>query len=164
MRLETERLLLRPIGPADLDDFAALHAEPDVTRFIRALDRDAAAERIRLDGTEWEERGHGIFAVERRGGGGFLGRAGIKYWPQFDESELGWALRREAWGNGYATEAARAVAEWGFAHLDVPYLTAMIHPANARSARVAERLGMVPGREDELLGDPIVVHILERTP
>jgi RimJ/RimL family protein N-acetyltransferase len=162
VRLETERLLLRPIGPGDLDDFAALHAEPEVTRYIRPLDRDAAAERIRVDGLEWEERGHGILVVAQRRSGEFLGRAGIKYWPQFGETELGWALRRAAWGKGYATEAARAVAAWGFSNLDVPYLTAMIRPENDRSARVAGRLGMIPGREDVLLGDPVVVYMLRR--
>lgn len=162
MLLETDRLLLRPIGPEDLDDFAALHAEPEVTRFLGALDRSAAAERIRADEVEWRERGHGIFVVTHRESGEFLGRAGLKYWPQFVETELGWALRRDAWGNGYATEAARACAEWGFSNLDPPYLTAMIDPANSRSARVAARLGMTAAREDVLLGDPVVVYLLER--
>lgn len=163
MLLETERLLLRPIGPGDLDDFAELHADPEVTRFIRPLDRDAAAERIRVDGLEWERRGHGIFTIRGREGERFLGRMGLKHWPQFDETELGWALRRDAWGHGYATEAARACAEWGLSALEVPYLTAMIDPENDRSLAVARRLGMEPLREDSLLGDPVIVHALRRT-
>jgi RimJ/RimL family protein N-acetyltransferase len=160
--LETERLLLRPLGAGDLDDFAALLADPDVTRFVSRLTRDEAAERIRADEAEWRQRGHGILVVSHRESGEFLGRAGIKRWPQFDECELGWVLRRAAWGHGYATEAARACAEWGFANLEVPYLTAMIHPRNARSIAVAERLGMDPRREDTLLGDPVVVYGLPR--
>ena len=71
-------------------------------------------------------------------------------------------LRRDAWGNGYATEAARACLGWSFAELDVPYLTATINPDNVRSTRVAERLGMTPLREDVPLGDPVVVYSLDR--
>ncbi len=160
--IETERLRLRPIELGDLDDLVALHADPEVTRFIRPLDRDAAEERIRRDEGEWVERGHGLLAMLDRESGAFLGRCGLKDWPQFGETELGWALRRDAWGLGYATEAGRACVEWGFAKLDVPYLTAMINPGNVRSVRVAERLGLTPMRDDVLLGDPVVVYGLER--
>jgi len=61
--IETERLRLRPIEFGGLDDPVALHADPEVTRFIRPLDRDAAEERIRRDGSEWLERGHGLLAM-----------------------------------------------------------------------------------------------------
>lgn len=160
--IETERLLLRPMAPGDLDAFIALHAEPEVTRFIRPLGRAAAEERLRKDEREWRERGHGMLAVLDVGGGAFLGRCGLKHWPQFDETELGWALKRTAWGRGYATEAARACTEWGFSTLDVPYLTAMINAENARSIKVAERLGLAPLRDDKLLGDPVVVYSIDR--
>jgi RimJ/RimL family protein N-acetyltransferase len=162
MPIETARLLLRPIEPADLDALTALHADPEVTRFIRPLSRSAARARIQLAEREWEERGYGLVAVLDRESGEFLGRAGLKHWPEFDETELGWALRRDAWGNGYATEAARACLEWGFAEFDMPYLTAMISPDNTRSVRVAERLGLAPMRDDVLLGDPVVVYGLRR--
>ncbi len=162
MRIETERLLLRPIGPDDLDDFVALHADPEVTRFIRPLDHAAAAERLRRDELEWRERGHGMLAIVNLEGGAFLGRCGLKHWPQFDETELGWALRSSAWGQGFATEAARACVGWGFSEFDLPYLTAMISPGNTRSIRVAKRLGLTPMREDELLGDPVVVYGLRQ--
>ncbi len=158
MQIETERLLLRPVSIEDLDEFAELHADPEVTRFIHPFDRAEAEARIRLSEEEWRERGHGLLAVLDREGGRFLGRAGHRHWPQFGETELGWALRRDGWGKGYATEAGRACIDWGFAELDVPYLTAMIGPANVRSARVAERLGFTPLRDDVLLGDPVVVH------
>src|SRR4051812_29438338 len=108
MRLQTERLLLRRFRAEDLDEFVALHAEPAVTEFLRPLDRDQAAERLRRDEEEWESRGHGLLAIVEREGGRFVGRTGLKHWPQFGETELGWALRVDAWGRGYATEAARA--------------------------------------------------------
>jgi RimJ/RimL family protein N-acetyltransferase len=160
--IETERLRLRPMEMGDLDEFAALHADPEVTQFIRPLGRAGAEERLRRDEGEWRERGHGLLAILDRESDAFLGRCGLKHWPQFDETELGWALRRDAWGHGYATEAARACVKWGFAELDVPYLTAMINPANVRSIRVAERLGLTPLREDVLLGDRVVVYSLDR--
>jgi Acetyltransferase (GNAT) domain len=99
-----------------------------------------------------------MFAVLDRGCR-FLGRARLKYWPQFEETEVGWAFRRDAWGHGYATEAARACLEWGFGSLDVPYLTAMIHPDNEASIQLARRLGMSPLRED---GDPLAGELHHR--
>ena len=59
----------------------------------------------------------------------FVGRIGLRYWPQFGETEAGWAMSRQVWGRGYATEAARAAIEWGFATLPLPYVTAMVRPA-----------------------------------
>lgn len=160
MQIETERLLLRRFSHEDLDDFVALHSDPEVTRFIRPLDRPQAEERLRKDGVEWGERGYGMLALVDKASGEFLGRAGLKYWPQFEETELGWALRREIWDNGYATEAGRACVEWAFSALGLPYVTAMINRENARSIAVAERLGLAPVREDVLLGEPVVVYAL----
>jgi len=111
--VETERLLLRPLTTTDLDEFVALHDDAEVRRFIRQLDRPEAGERLQALAREWRERGHGVFAVIDRVSGRFLGRAGLKYWPQFDETEMGWVLRRDAWGLGYATEAARAPVSTG---------------------------------------------------
>ena len=162
VRIETERLWLRPMQIGDLDEFVALHADPEVTRFIRPLDRAGAEKRLFRDESEWRKRGHGLLAVLDLESGAFLGRCGLKHWPQFDETELGWALRRDAWGRGYATEAGRACVEWGFSELDAPYLTAMVSPDNVRSIRVAERLGLTPLREDVLLGDPVIVYSLDR--
>lgn len=147
---------------ADLDEFVALHADPEVTRFIRPLDRAAAQERLRLDAEEWASRGHGLLAILDPGSGVFLGRCGLKYWPQLGETEVGWALRSDVWGRGYATEAGLACLDWGLSELGLSRLTAMIAPGNARSIRVAERLGMSPLRDDLLLGEPVVVYGLSR--
>jgi RimJ/RimL family protein N-acetyltransferase len=158
--LSTDRLELRRFDLEDLDEFAALHADPEVTRFVHPFDRAEAEQRLRRDEDEWRERGHGLLAIVDAECGRFLGRTGLKHWPQFDETEVGWVLRRDAWGQGYATEAARACCEWGLRDFDVPYLTAMIGPGNDASTRVAERLGFTPLREDNLLGDPVTVHAL----
>ncbi|MFZ2112632.1 MAG: GNAT family N-acetyltransferase [Solirubrobacteraceae bacterium] len=162
MLIETERLVLRRLAMGDLDEFVVLHRDPEVVRFVGALDRTQAKERLQASEREWGARGHGLLAVLDRSSGRLLGRVGLRYWPQFREIEAGWLLRREAWGHGYATEAVRACVDWGFATLPVPYITAMIHPENTRSTRVAQRLGFEPVREDVLLGDPVIVHTLER--
>lgn len=162
MLIDTERLRLRPMKLCDLEEFTALHTDPEVTQFIRPLDRAAADMRLRRDAAEWRERGHGLLALLDRRDDTFLGECRLRYWPQFDETEVGWALRRMAWGHGYATEAGRACIDWAFAELGIPYLTAMISLENARSARLAKRLGMTPIREDVLIGKPVIVFAIER--
>lgn len=156
--IETERLLLRPVRPGDLDELVRLHEDPAVARYIGTPSRDWLAERIGWSREEWAERGHGLLAIVDRADGGFLGRTGLKYWPQFEETELGWVLQPEARGRGIATEAAGAALGWGCANLDLPYVTAMIRPGNSPSIAVAERLGFRPLREDELLGVGVTVY------
>jgi RimJ/RimL family protein N-acetyltransferase len=162
MLIETERLLLRPLQVEDVDDLVAMHSAPEVSRFMTVLDPDLALRRVEQDQRDWRERGHGLMAIVDRQSGRFLGRTGLRYWPQFDETEVGWALPPEYWGRGLATEAARAAADWGFRNLDVPYLTAMIRPDNDRSIAVAGRLGMSLLRPDLLGEDEVVVHALTR--
>jgi RimJ/RimL family protein N-acetyltransferase len=161
--IETDRLLLRPLTFADVDELVAMHAHAEVERFMGPFDRAGAVTRIESNQREWQERGHGRMAIIERATGRFLGRTGLKYWPQFDETEIGWALYPKVWGRGIATEAARACVDWGFESLTVPYLTAMIQPDNERSIGVAERLGMRPLRPDVLLDIPVVVYALERS-
>jgi RimJ/RimL family protein N-acetyltransferase len=162
MLIETERTALRPLATGDLDEFAALHSDPRLVRYIRALDRRQAMERLEACEREWAARGHGMLAVFDRASGRFLGRVGLRHWPQFGETEAGWLLRSEEWGHGYATEAGGACVDWGFETLPLSYVTAMINPANDRSIGVARRLGFRPGREDLVLGEPVVVHALTR--
>lgn len=74
MLIETERLVLWPLAMADLDEFVALHHDPDVVRFVRTLDRAQAEERLRANEQEWGERGHGLFAILDRLDSCLLGR------------------------------------------------------------------------------------------
>lgn len=162
MRVETERLLLRPLTTDDIDELVAIHAEPEVRRFMGPFDRGRVMEWLALVERDYAEGRPGRLAVIERISGRLLGRSGLKYWPQFSETEVGWVLHPGAWGRGYATEAGRASAEWGFQNLDVPYLTAMVRPDNHRSIAVAERIGMSPLRSDTLLGDPVTVYSISR--
>ncbi|MDJ1133891.1 GNAT family N-acetyltransferase [Streptomyces iconiensis] len=160
--IETERLLLRPLSTSDVDRLVALHADPQVHRFVPHYTYDQALERLSGVERQWAERGHGLCAVELKGTRQFLGRCGLNHWEQFDEIEAGWTFTPSAWGYGYATEAARACVDWGFARLEAPYFTAMIDAANTASLRVAQRLGFRPLREDTMFGKPLTVYALHR--
>ncbi|WP_329454989.1 GNAT family N-acetyltransferase [Streptomyces sp. NBC_01497] len=160
--IETERLVLRPLTRADTDLLVALHADERVSRFVGSYTRERAEERLAGIERQWTERGHGLCAVELKETGAFIGRTGLQYWECYDETELGWTFAAQSWGNGYATEAARACLVWGWRTLDVPYVTAMIRHGNTPSTRVARRLGFAPLREDELHGNPVTVHCLDR--
>lgn len=160
--LETARLRLRPLTLADVDLWVALHADERVNRYTGSYTRQAALDRLAGIEMQWSTRGHGLFAVELKESGEFLGRGGLFYWQPFDEVEAGWTLRPEAWGHGYATEAARAFLDWGFETLDVPYVIAMIRPGNTPSVKVAERLGFSVRRQDALFDEPVTVYALDR--
>lgn len=160
--IETDRLFLRPLRGEDVDALVALHGDARVNRFVPAFSHEQAVERLASVERQWAERGHGLCAVELKSSAEFIGRVGLNYWETFDEVELGWILKAEAWGHGYATEAARACLEWGFATLDAEYFIAMIHPENTASVRVAERLGFTPLREDTLFGKPVTVYSLDK--
>ncbi|HEX6603110.1 MAG TPA: GNAT family N-acetyltransferase [Solirubrobacterales bacterium] len=154
--IETERTLLRPVAKEDLDEVVRLHEDPEVARFMGTPDREWLEGWVDGSDGEWAELGYGRMAMLDRDSGAFLGRTGLKRWPQFEETEVGWALRPEARGRGLATEAARAVLGWS-GQFDLPYVTAMIRPDNVPSIAVAERLGLSPMREDQLLGVSVVV-------
>ena len=162
MRIETERLLLEPLTPADLDELVALHAHPQVSEFVGRLDPVSARARLVDNERQWAQRGHGRLAIRERTTGRFLGRTGLLYWPQFEETEVGWTLVPDVWGHGYATEAAEACVAWAFENLTVPYLTAMVQPSNERSLRVVDRLGFEPLRDDVLVDLHVIVHWLPR--
>ena len=158
MEIETERLLMRPASADDVEDLVVLHEDPLVRRVFGAQTRAEIEEWVGRAEDEWAERGHGRLAIVDRESGAFLGRSGLRFWPEFDEVEVGWVLMPAARGRGVATEAGRACLEWGFRDFALPYVTAMIAPDNDASIAVARRLGMTPLREDLLLGEPVVVH------
>jgi RimJ/RimL family protein N-acetyltransferase len=143
--LQTERLILRGWRAEDFEPYARLLADPETARFItrarRPATRAQAWAEMAFFAGHWQLRGFGMFVVEARGSGEFLGRAGPirpEGWPSV---EIGWALAPHARGQGYATEAAAAAIGWAFERLGVDRLISVIHPDNAASRRVAERLG-----------------------
>ena len=144
-RLETERLILRGWRADDFDAFAAMMVDPEVARFLtgdqRPMDRASAWRTLALFVGHWSLRGFGLFAVEEKGSGAFVGRIGAWQPEEWVGFELGWGLARPYWGKGYAREAARAAGDWAWTQIKTDELVSLIHVDNARSTRVAERLG-----------------------
>src|SRR4051812_49913907 len=97
----------------DLDDVLELHREPTIIEFLGSTTPDLARERLELCEENWRERGHDLMAVLERSNGRFLGRMGLRFWPELGETEAGWALRRGARGPGDATPGAPAGNRWG---------------------------------------------------
>ncbi|MFJ3230811.1 GNAT family N-acetyltransferase [Streptomyces sp. NPDC086787] len=155
--LATPRLRLRPLTEADTDWWVRLHADAEVNRFVGAYSPELAAARLQETERQWAQRGYGLCAVELASSGEAIGRSGLNWWKQFDETEVSWIFARSHWGNGYASEAGRAVLTWGFDALDLKQITAMIRHGNTRSVTVARRLGFAPLREEHFLGGPCTV-------
>lgn len=178
MYLDTGRLRLREWRPEDRPPFAALNADPEVMEYfpsvLSAAESDALADRIE---GHFEQYGYGLWAVEPEQTGDFIGFVGLNRpdfsIPAFDGSappvvEIGWRLARSAWGQGYASEAARAALRFAFETLELPQIFSFTVPANRRSRRVMERIGLerhVPGdfQHPKLpVGHPLRQHALYR--
>lgn len=156
--LRTARLVLRPFRERDLDAFAAISADPEVMRHIGAggpMDRAATWRSMALFLGHWALRGHGMWALEH--GGRFIGRVGFLEPEGWPGCELGWLLAREAWGQGFAFEAASAARAWGREAAGLGALISLVRPDNLRSVALAERLGCQAGAPVEFLGGPALV-------
>jgi len=158
MRLETERLILRPWRDQDLGPFAAMSADPEVMRWLGGvLTREAAAAYMARSESSFSTRGMGRFAIERRDDGAFIGSCGLMpgrpSMPIAPYTDIGWRLARSAWGGGYATEAAAAVLRDGFGRLRLDEIAAVTAAINLHSRAVMERLGMTWDKADNF-NDP----------
>ena len=145
--IETERLLLREWRPADAEPFAALNADPEVTRYLRGpMTRAESDELLAHIRAHWDQHGFGLYAVEVKQTGalaGFVGLAIPSFLPEvLPAVEVGWRLARRHWGHGLATEGARASMAHAFGELGLRQVISIIDPGNGPSIRVAERLGM----------------------
>lgn len=150
--LETDRLVLRGWRQEDFESYARFMADPEVARYLSGdpLSRTDAWRNMAMIAGHWALRGYGMWAVERKSDRAVLGRAGLwnpEGWPGL---EIGWTFGREYWKQGYATEAGRAVLNFGFLTQPVERLISVIHVDNRPSQRVAERLGETRGERREI--------------
>ncbi len=163
--IETERLVLRGWRESDFEEHAAMCADPEAQRFLGGpLDRGASWRSMAQHAGHWTLRGYGNWALERRSDGRLIGRAGLWNPEGWFGVEVGWRLARDVWGQGYATEAARASVAWAWSSLDVARLISVVNPENVASMAVAERLGMRRGRLAAVAGTPVVIMALDRPP
>jgi RimJ/RimL family protein N-acetyltransferase len=169
----TSRLILTAWREEHAEPFARMNADPRVMEFFpKPLSRqesNAVIDRIR---SHFERHGFGLWAVELRDTGGFIGFVGLSI-PSFQAHftpcvEIGWRLAQEAWGNGFATEAALAALRFGFEDLGLEAIVSFTTVGNARSRRVMERLGMTHDPADDFPhpnlaeGHPLRPHVLYR--
>ena len=171
--VSTERLLLRQWLDVDRDPFAALNADPEVMEhFPSTLTRAESDELVDRISAGIDERGYGFWAVERLSDGVFIGFTGISV-PSFDAPfmpcvETGWRFARDAWGHGYATEAARASLAYGFDEVGLDEIVSFTSIPNVRSQAVMERIGMTRDPAEDFdhprvaVGSPIRRHVLYR--
>jgi RimJ/RimL family protein N-acetyltransferase len=152
--IRTERLVLRRWLERDRAPFAAMNADPEVMEhFPTPLSReesDAFVDRIEAG---FDEHGFGLWALEVRTSGAFIGFTGLSV-PSFEAAflpavEIGWRLRRSAWGKGYATEAARAALDLAFDEIRLGEVVSFTSWVNCRSRAVMRRLGMTHDAADD---------------
>lgn len=170
-KIETARLVLRRPVPGDVGPLAQINADPEVMRYIgdgQVRTAEQTAEGIERATREWGERGHGMFAVDRRDTGAFIGWVALAV-PEFlpevlPAVEVGWRLARAQWGRGFATEAAREALRFGFESCGIDPIISIRHVRNDASRRVMEKLGLhfdfettVPAH-----GQPVAVHSITR--
>jgi RimJ/RimL family protein N-acetyltransferase len=153
-RLETTRLVLRTLRE---DDWVRLHehySDPICTRYTfgHALTEGESWRAMASMAGHWVLRGYGPYGVEERASGDLLGVVGLWYPNDWPGPEIKWALIRRHWGNGFASEAARAVREMAKDVLPTASLISFIHSENSPSIRIAVAVGGAWERDVEFRG------------
>jgi RimJ/RimL family protein N-acetyltransferase len=141
--LKTERLCLRPLVAGDAEAYAAVRCHPEVAKWLPPVNGEpveAVRGTIGRFAAAWQDRRHapwGVFLGDR-----LIGHGGLNFVPEFDKTEVLWALHPDAWGHGYATEVARAALAYGFGTIKLDLIFAITLPDNLASQAVMKRLGL----------------------
>lgn len=174
--ITTKRLMLRTWKEEDFEPFAQMNADPTVMRYFPSpLSRDESAQMFERIKAKIEERGWGLWAVSPLEGGepmGFIGLNAVDKStlnaPFSPAVEIGWRLRQEFWGQGYATEGAMGCLKYAFETLSLGEIVSFTAVQNQPSRRVMEKLGMHHHPKDDFdhpkiaLGHPLKRHVLYR--
>jgi [ribosomal protein S5]-alanine N-acetyltransferase len=148
--LQTQRLSLREFDLEDVDALAAILSDPETMRYYpMPFDRAAVVDWILRNRTRYANDGFGLWAMILNTTGDLIGDCGLvrQTVDGLDEIEIGYHVRRDLWGQGYASEAAQTCRDYGFANLKVDRLISLIRPENLQSRRVAEKNGMTIWKE-----------------
>lgn len=161
-QIETARLRLTSLGDRHFEAYASMLSDESSTRFVGdggPLDRMNAWRSMAMLLGHWALRGYGMWAVELKDSGEFIGRVGLHHPEGWPDLELGWMLMPARRGQGYATEAARAALDFAFEKLGAPHAISLIRAENSTSERVARRLGGRQATTIDFLGHATLVYI-----
>ncbi|HEY6985496.1 MAG TPA: GNAT family N-acetyltransferase [Rhodanobacteraceae bacterium] len=160
--IETERLRLTAFGDRHFEAYASMLADPGSTRFVgdgEPLDRMNAWRSMAMLLGHWALRGYGMWAIELRDSGEFIGRVGLHRPEGWPDLELGWMLKASQRGRGYATEGARAALDFAFGEVGAQRLVSLIRIDNTAAERVARRLGARQATTIDFLGGATLVYV-----
>lgn len=165
--IETKRLILRTWRDTDIAPNTAMLSDPETARYITADHKPVTDElngwrNAAIMAGHWALHGFGMFVVEEKASGHYVGRVGPWFPPRWPGFEVGWGIAREFRGKGYATEAAHASILWVFENLEVDRIVHCIDPENTASQGVARRLGATVEGQTELLGRPAELWVTTR--
>ncbi|HEY1329914.1 MAG TPA: GNAT family N-acetyltransferase [Actinomycetota bacterium] len=163
--LITPRLGLRPFVADDVDDLHAILGDEETMRYYPApFSREQCEDWIRRARESYASVGFGLWAVEDRSTGEFLGDCGpaIRTVEGREEPEIGWHTKRSRWNQGIATEAATACRDHAFGPLGLERVIALVRPENVASGRVAQKIGMTVDREIDYHGLRHYVYAVSR--
>ncbi len=165
-RIETARLLLRPFTTSDLDDYTRLiFADAEVMRYLPKRDlvpRERAKRTLTVFADHWTQHDYGVWAVTDKVTGEFMGHCGLGPVPEAGEIEVLYSLGQAYWGQGIATEAARASVRFGFERANLARLIALAVPENIASRRVMEHLGFAYEKDAHYFGLDLVQYACNR--
>jgi [ribosomal protein S5]-alanine N-acetyltransferase len=163
--IETSRLVLREFTLDDVDSLARVLSDAETMRFYPSpFDRSGVENWISRNIGRYAKDGFGLWAAVLKSSGELIGDCGltVQNVDGVDEVEIGYHTRRDLWGQGLATEAARACRDYGFARLTVDRLISIIRPENLASCRVAEKNGMAVAKEVLWANLPHLVYAIRR--
>lgn len=163
--LESERLRFRMFRESDFPTYEQWTSRIEIMRYLggRTFDRIQAWRHLAYQIGHWHMLGHGYYAVEEKDTGTLVGRVGYTSHPGWPGFELGWTIIPEYQGRGYATEAARFLLQYAFETMKLPRVVSLIHPDNAPSRRVAEKLGQTIDGQTEVLTMPVLIYAAARS-
>ena len=144
-KLQTERLRLRMFEPTDLDAAYFLFKDREVQKYLSPTNqrsREQMAVTLQKLVGRWKERGFGIWCVTELENSRMIGYCGFQCFDKTPELELVFAFSKSFWGNGFATESAKACLKYGFENLGIEKIYAATHPENIASQKVLEKIGM----------------------
>lgn len=162
--LSTSRLLLRPFDLEDVEPLHTILAQKDVLRYFpnrKPPERSGVGKFIAGQLRHWAAHGFGWWAVELKGNKGLIGWNGLQYLPETEEIEVAYLLSRAYWGQGLATEGAKASLSYGFEQLKLESIVAIVHREHVASQRVVKKLGINSVHEAHYFGMDVYRYLIQ---